>query len=52
VRVPMSFIMSRIQPVSLFRIGLATPMSTVAQILMCFGCLYYVKRRRFRGRKV
>jgi putative MATE family efflux protein len=52
VRVPMSFIMSRIQPVSLFRIGLATPMSTVAQILMCFGCLYYVKRRRFRGRKI
>nr|MCR4676587.1 hypothetical protein [Sphaerochaetaceae bacterium] len=36
VRVPVSFIMSKQLPVSLFHIGLATPCSTVFQILMCF----------------
>ena len=35
VRVPASYIMSQITPVSLFKIGLATPMSTVLQITMC-----------------
>ena len=44
VRVPISFIMSRIEPISLFRIGLATPCSTVLQILLCFGCMIYVKK--------
>lgn len=45
VRVPASFLLSRLQPVTLFRIGLATPMSTALQILLCFGCLVYVKKR-------
>ena len=35
VRVPVSFFMSRLQPVSLFRIGLATPCSSLVQILLC-----------------
>ena len=43
VRVPVSFIMSRIRPVSLFRVGLATPCSTIIQILLCFGCMAHVK---------
>lgn len=46
VRVPVSFIMSRIEPVSLFRIGLATPCSTVLQILLCFGCMVYIKKKK------
>lgn len=46
VRVPISFMMSRIRPVSLFRIGLATPCSTIVQILLCAGCMIYVKRKR------
>lgn len=46
VRVPVSFMMSRIRPVSLFRIGLATPCSTIVQILLCAGCMIYVKRKR------
>ncbi len=46
VRVPVSFFMSRIRPVSLFLVGLATPCSTVIQILLCFGCLLYIKRKR------
>ncbi|MBR0536746.1 MAG: hypothetical protein IJK40_01220, partial [Clostridia bacterium] len=45
VRVPASFLLSRLQPVTLFRIGLATPMSTALQILLCFGRLVYVKKR-------
>lgn len=44
LRVPVSFPMSRIRPVSLFLIGLATPCSTVLQILLCIGCMVYVKK--------
>lgn len=44
VRVPASFLLSKLQPVTLFKIGLATPMSTALQILLCFGCLFYLKR--------
>ena len=45
VRVPVSFFMSKSEPVSLFHIGLATPCSTIVQILLCIGCLIYVKKR-------
>ena len=45
VRVPVSFWMSRQEPVSLFRIGLATPCSTLLQILLCAGCFLYAERR-------
>ncbi len=44
VRVPVSFLMSRIEPVSLFRIGLATPCSTVVQIMLCLVCLGYMRK--------
>ncbi|MCR5770001.1 MAG: MATE family efflux transporter [Butyrivibrio sp.] len=49
VRVPVSFIMSRWEPVSLFHIGLATPCSTMLQITLCFGCYFYMMRKL--GRK-
>ena len=46
VRVPVSFIMSKWEPVSLFHIGLATPCSTLLQIVMCFGCYFiYAKKQ-------
>lgn len=45
VRVPMSYLMSKWEPVSLFKIGLATPMSTAVQIVMCFFCLAHVHRK-------
>ena len=45
VRIPVSYIMSKQEPVSLFHIGLATPCSTVTQIAMCFLCLLILKRR-------
>ena len=40
VRIPVSFIMSKILPVSLFKVGLATPMSTIVQIILCV--IYFV----------
>lgn len=40
VRIPVSYIMSKIVPVSLFRVGLATPMSTVVQIILCV--IYFI----------
>lgn len=39
VRIPFTYIFSKVQPVSLFRIGLAIPMSTVIQIIIC-TCYY------------
>ena len=37
VRIPIAFIMQQIGNGSLFKIGLATPCSTVLQIIMCFA---------------
>ena len=45
VRIPVSFLMSRIEPVSLFRIGLATPSSTLVQIVLCAGFLVRQMRK-------
>lgn len=39
VRIPVAWFMSRTAGVTLFRLGLATPCSTVVQILLCVG--YY-----------
>lgn len=40
VRIPVSLFMSRLTPVSLFQVGLATPCSTAVQILLFLG--YYI----------
>ncbi len=40
VRIPVSYLMSRRVPVSLFEVGLATPCSTVIQILIC--AVYFI----------
>ena len=40
VRIPVAMMMSRIEPVSLFRVGLAIPISTVVQITVCV--IYFV----------
>jgi putative MATE family efflux protein len=37
VRLPVSWVMSKIIPVSLFKIGLATPIASFVQILLCLG---------------
>ena len=46
VRIPVSFIMSRAVEVSLFRVGLATPASTVVQIILCGIYFVYLKRTK------
>lgn len=49
VRIPVSLVMSRLEPVSLFRVGLATPCSTVVQIalfLVCWAVTARGDRRR------
>ena len=45
LRAPLSLLVSGIEPVSLFRIGLAIPISTAVQILLCFGCLKWLSGR-------
>ncbi len=44
VRIPVSYLMSKLVPVSLFKIGLATPCSTAVQITLCL--IYYLLMRR------
>lgn len=45
VRIPISYLASRSAEVSLFRIGLATPSSTIVQIILCFAYLIWWRRR-------
>ena len=40
VRIPLAILFSRIEPVSLFRIGLSTPCSSLVQTVMCI--IYFV----------
>ena len=46
VRLPVSWLMSRQVPVSLFPIGLATPASSMIQIILCIGW-YLVTLRKY-----
>lgn len=46
VRVPVSYIMSIQANASLFRIGLATPMSSILQLILCVGYMQLLKRRK------
>ena len=45
IRIPVSFLMSRLTPVSLFRVGLAIPCSTLVQILLCGGYFFWLRNR-------
>ena len=44
VRIPVSLLMAGIEPVSVFRVGLATPSSTLVQIMLCVGYYLILKR--------
>ncbi len=48
VRLPVSWAMSKVMPVSLFRIGLATPISTVIQIILCTAVYIYLSSEQKR----
>ena len=45
VRIPVCLFMSRWEPVTLFHIGLSTPCSTVAQIVLCFLWMAWIRKR-------
>lgn len=49
VRIPVSFFMSRMEGASLFQIGLATPASTVVQIILCIFYFLYIKKKSARN---
>ena len=46
VRIPVSYLMSKEVPVSLFHVGLATPCSTLVQIFLCFAYFFALKRKK------
>ena len=45
VRVPVSYLMSKLQPVSLFHIGLAVPISTLFQMMLVLIYYAWLKRQ-------
>lgn len=45
IRIPLSFCMSKLSPVSLFRVGLATPCSTLVQIILCAGYFFRLRAK-------
>ncbi len=49
VRIPAAFIMQHIGGGSLFMIGLATPMSTVLQIILCFAYYFKIRNKEVRS---
>lgn len=49
IRIPVSYLMSRLRPVSLFRVGLATPSSTSFQIVLCL--IYFISINGKIGRR-
>lgn len=44
IRIPVSYLFSKIEPMSLFRVGLATPASTLVQIALC--TIYFLHLRK------
>ena len=52
VRIPVSWLVSRAQNVSLFEIGLATPCSTLVQILVCALFFAFLVRRERREAQI
>jgi MATE family, multidrug efflux pump len=50
VRIPLSYIISKNAPVTLFDIGLATPSSTLIQVVFCFIYFIYITKR-FKAEK-
>ena len=48
VRIPVAYLMSREVPVSMFHVGLATPCSTVLQVLMCLLTFFVLNKKADR----
>ena len=52
VRLPVSWAMSKIIPVSLFKIGLATPIASFVQILLCLGFFVITQRKNSKTKNL
>lgn len=52
VRIPVSWLMSKQVPVSLFHVGLATPASSLVQCILCIGYFLKIKKQLDRQSKV
>ena len=48
VRVPVSYLMSQRPDATLFKIGLATPLSSLLQLILCVSC-YVILQKRMRN---
>lgn len=46
VRLPVSYLMSKIKPISLFKIGLATPCASFLQAVFCFLYMFLVVKKK------
>lgn len=46
VRIPVSVLMSRLHPTSLFKVGLATPASSFVQLILCVSFLAITDRKK------
>lgn len=46
VRIPVSYFMSKLTPVSLFRVGLATPASSLLQTILCMLYMHTTARKK------
>lgn len=46
VRIPVAFVISRMPGVTLFKLGLATPCSTIVQIILCILYFFLNKKRK------
>lgn len=45
VRIPVAWLMSRMEGATLFHIGLATPAASLLQTIMCIACMFYVNKK-------
>lgn len=46
IRIPVSYLISKVEPVSLFRVGLAIPMSTVVGISLFLIYYFYLEKKK------
>lgn len=47
VRIPVSIFMSKLQPTSLFMVGLATPASSFIQLILCMMFFIFIGKKKF-----
>lgn len=43
-RIPMTYLISKMAGVTLYKLGLAAPISSLVSIVICFGYLFWQKR--------